>query len=286
MSSPLFAMPRNWDDAAGWETYHAGLYPAGPYRQARDWLEQTAAMIAQHLAALMTELRQRGQRAVWFPGCGLDPLPKLFSEFGFDVVATDVAPTAVRFQQSADNDVSGLLGRYQNALPAADAPGSFACNVHDFHTACPAGPFDLIFNSKSFQAFPDASMRQVAAVHCNALKPGCLAYFETMNVQDEHRDTLEQALVDAGFYVPLFESNRRLRQALRATGIPHLFILGRPMVPRKGVYADDEARAQRDTDTLNAIFNEWAAQREAAYKEEAQLRTPEARTAVVIYNTG
>ena len=114
-------MPRDWDDAAGWEAYHAGLYPAGPFRKAREWLEQTATMIAPNLAALLTQLRQRGQRGAWFPGCGLDPLPRLFADLGFDVLASDVSPTAVRFQHSTDNDVSALRGHYQKLIPAPDA---------------------------------------------------------------------------------------------------------------------------------------------------------------------
>jgi hypothetical protein len=279
-------MPKRWDDVAGWEAYHAGLYPTGPFRQARAWLEQFATMAAPHFAALLTQLRQRGQRAVWFPGCGLDPLPRLFTDLGFDVVATDISPTAIRFQQSTDNDVSVLRSRYQTQIAAPDAPGLLSCIVHDFHSTCPAGPFDLILNFKSFQGFPEASMRRIASVHFEALKPGCTACFDTQNVQGEHRDTLEQALVDAGFYVPLFQANRRLRQALRETGIPHIFILGRPVVPRKGVYAHDEAKAERDTTTLQTIFAEWAAQRETAYREEAQRMTQETRTAVVNYNTG
>jgi hypothetical protein len=286
MTSPLFAMPADWDDAAGWETFHAGLYPAGPFRDARSWLEQTLTMIGRNLVALMGQLRQRSGKSVWFPGCGLDPLPRLFAELGFDAHATDVAPTAVTFQQSADNDVSALKQHYRTLGAPDAAPGSFTVALHDFREPCPAGPFDLILNFKSFQAFPEGSLRKIARVHHDALKPGCVAYFDTMNVQGERRDLLESTLAEAGFTVPGYQARARLGKALRETGIPYIFILGRPMVPRHGEYAHDEERAQRDTARLQAIFAEHVAQAQAESQEEASRIGPDARTAVVIYNTG
>src|SRR5205085_314263 len=112
-----------------------------------------------------------------------------------------------------------------------------------------------------------ASMDQVAASHFTALRPGGDAIFDTINVQGERRDELEGALVAAGFYVPLFDFNRRLRRELAETGIPHVFILGRPMIVRTGPYLDDAKRAG-DTAILRRIAAEYDARLEAEYEEE------------------
>ena len=59
MTSPLFATPADWDDAAGWETYHAGLYPRGPFRDARSWLEEMLTVIGRNFVALMFDRNHR-----------------------------------------------------------------------------------------------------------------------------------------------------------------------------------------------------------------------------------
>src|SRR5262249_3073833 len=157
-------------------------------------------------------------------------------------------------------------------------------SVHDFRQPHPDGPFDLIMNFKSFQGFSPEAMKRIAASHCASLKPGRTAYFDTMNVQGERRDLIEQALADAGFRVPLHAANVWLRRSLRETGIPHVFILGKPVVPRHGIYASDEEKAKRDTALLHYVFAEYE-QLAQAERQNAQV-PPDARTAVVIYNTG
>lgn len=286
MTSALFAMPADWDDSAGWESYHAGLYPSGPFREARSWLEETATMIGPNLVQLLNHLRQRQQMAIWFPGCGLDPLPRLFAEFGFDVHATDIAPTAVRFQEGPDNDIAALKQKYQSLGLAATAPGKFTVALQDLRVPHATMEYDLILNFKSFQGFGEASMRRIASAHKVSLKPSRSAYFDTMNVQGERRDLMERVLVEEGFHIPGYQALTRMRQALRDTGIPHAFILGQPMVPRYGAYANDEAKAQRDTARLREIFAAHLPMIQAAYQEDASSAAPDTRTAVVIYNTG
>src|SRR5262249_20808240 len=58
-------MPACWDDAKGWDEYHASLYPDGPFRLVRQWLIEAELVIAQNLAALIQQLRSHGQRTVW-----------------------------------------------------------------------------------------------------------------------------------------------------------------------------------------------------------------------------
>jgi hypothetical protein len=164
--------------------------------------------------------------------------------------------------------------------------GSLAAAVHDFRMDFQSEAFEVIFNVKAFQGFPAGDLRQIAGVHARALKPGRQAYFDTMNVQGERRDELEQALEDGGFVVPFAGLNRWYRRALRETGIPHLFILGQPMIPRTGAYADDHARWQRDMARLREIAAEYQSRLQAEGEAEETRMGAEAKVATVIYSTG
>jgi hypothetical protein len=44
------------------------------------------------------------------------------------------------------------------------------------------------------QAFPVPDLARIACVHAHALRKGRYAYFDTMNMQGERRDQLEQSL--------------------------------------------------------------------------------------------
>lgn len=273
-------MPADWNDAEGWEHYYQALLGSESRPDPRMAL---GSFSPTQLPTFVTDLRERGWRSVWVPGCGLSPLPKLLAHLGLSVYATDISPAAVAFQQSADNDVGALL---PGGLDASDAGGKLLGEVHDFRTPYLAEHFDLIINQLAFQGFLPETMREVAAHHYQALRPGRYAYFDTMNVQGERRDLLEETLVEAGFFVPLYELNRWYRRALQETGISHLFIMGRPMIPKTGPYAEDGARWQQDTAVLRAISQEFFERAQAEHAAEIANADPEARTAMIIYSTG
>ena len=107
-----------------------------------------------------------------------------------------------------------------------------------------------------------------------------------MNVQGELRDHLEQSLEDAGFVVPLLELNCWYRQSLRETGIPHLFMLDLPMIPRAGEYADGGPKWYADMARLREITAEYRARLEAEQEAEQARIGPNGKIAVVIYSTG
>jgi hypothetical protein len=146
--------------------------------------------------------------------------------------------------------------------------------------------FDLIVNVKALQGFPLADMTTIASVHARALRPGRYAYFDTLNVQGERRDQLEQALEDGGFVVPLLALNRWYRQALRQTGIPHMFVLGTPMIPRTDEYAGGGPKWDADMARLSAIVTEYRSRLEAEQNAEETRIGPESKVAQVIYSTG
>ena len=150
---------------------------------------------------------QNNQRAVWVPGCGITPLPRQLAYRGLEVVATDISPVAVGFQKQAAGQLDREIPDFGPRVPG----GSLTAELHDFRTNFRSEAFDLILNMKSFQGFPAEDLPRIAATHAAALKPGRTAYFDTMNVQGERRDVLEQALTDGGFHVPLLKLNQWYR---------------------------------------------------------------------------
>jgi hypothetical protein len=272
-------MPQDWNDRAGWDAY----YESRLARPKRDsWDDETGSISVEHLPGLAQDLKSRGWRAVWVPGCGLSPLARLLAHLGLQAVATDVSLVAVEFQRSMAAEFPHLTAK----LGAADPAGSCAVELHDFRTEFQRETFELIINVKAFQAFPVSDMRRIATVHAAALRKGFYAYFDTMNVQGERRDQLEQALEDGGFVVPLIALNRWYRRALHETGIPHLFVLGQPMIPRTGEYADGGPKWDADMARLREISAEYRSRLQAEQEAEQSRIGSGARVAQVIYSTG
>lgn len=271
-------MPADWNDHAGWDRYFAAKLAAPP-----DPLDDFFGSIpTPHLLQLTEQCLAQGWRAVWVPGCGIAPLPRLLAYRGLDVVATDVSPTAVEFQARAADRLDSPVADLGPRVPG----GSLRAELHDFRTGFRAEAFDLILNMKAFQAFPVEDMRRIAAVHAGALKPGRTAYFDTMNVQGERRDVLEQALADGGFHVPLLALEQWYRRTLRETGIPFVFILGRPRIPHYHIEGYDQSRRAEDEVRLQAIHQEYESRIRAESEAEQSRVGLRTKTAVVIYNTG
>ena len=180
-------MPKDWNDRAGWDAH----YESQLARSERDPFDnETGSIRAEQLPEIAENLKSRGWLDVWVPGCGLAPLARLLAHVGLRVVATDVSPVAVEFQRGK----SGEFAHLTTKLGPADSGGSFAVEPHDFRTVFQREAFDLIINVKAFQGFPLPDMERIAGVHAAALRKGRRAYFDTMNVQGELRDQLEQAL--------------------------------------------------------------------------------------------
>jgi len=276
-------MPTDWSDQQGWEQYYAALYPNGSYERIS---RNTGSISTIDLADFVEDLRAKQVATIWVAGCGVSLLPKLLVKAGFEVHATDVSQTAIEFQNNHDNErVESLLEKAKT--PSRDS-GSLVAEVHDFRRPYLQAYFDLIINVKAFQKFDQATMRQIARSHFQALKPSHEAIFDTLNVQGERRDMLEESLVNAGFFIPFYDLNRQYRQTLRETHIPHIFILGQPMIPRTGVYEQDDAKWRRDMQTLRAFAADYRQlqQNELAKEQKRLNESREVRLATVIYSTG
>lgn len=272
-------MPDDWNDQAGWDAY----YEFQRARSKRDlWANETGSIGIEQLPEFSEDLKARGWRKVWVPGCGLSPLARLLSHLGLQVVATDISPVAVEVQRSNLGEFAHLRAK----LGPADSAGSFAVELHDFRNEFHREAFDLIINVKAFQGFQVSDLGRIAEVHAGALRKGRYAYFDTMNVQGERRDQLEQTLEDGGFVVPLLALNRWYRRALNETGIPHVFILGQPMIPRTGEYAEGGPKWDRDMARLRVICTEYRGRLQTEQEAEQQRIGPDAKIAQVIYSTG
>lgn len=281
-------MPENWDDHGGWEFYYRTL-PSDEFGY-NSATKSPGSVSFDQLGPLTKEFRQKNWLTVWFPGCGFSPLPRAFALLGFCVIASDVAPAAIEYQRGNASVVEPLVAAVESQQRCPVSEGCLDLRVHDFRTQLGAGIVDAVFNIKSFQGLPSRSMCLAAQSHFTALRPGGLAFFDTMNVQGERRDHLESALVSAGFYVPLANLNRWYRQSLAATGIPHMFVLGIPMIPQRDDMPYPHKRGspeyERDVGRLRDVTLEFRSRAEAEYAEEQTTVTAESKHAQLIYSTG
>lgn len=272
------SMPEDWNDHAGWDRY----YDARLAKDGADSLdEDTGSISVGQLPGLAEEMTSKGWSSVWVPGCGLSPLAHLMAHVGLDVTATDVSRVAVEFQRQAASKFEQL----RRHLGPASATGSLVADVHDFRQEFRPEAFDLIINVKAFQGFSRGEMPSIARVHSSALRPGRTACFDTLNVQGELRDRLEGALESGGFVVPYASVNRWYRAALRETGIPHVFVLGRPLVPRTDEYEDGGPDWDRDMARLREISEQYNS-RIADVQDAEDARIAAGKVASVIYSTG
>jgi hypothetical protein len=142
------------------------------------------------------------------------------------------------------------------------------------------GFFDIVINTDSFTGFPVEDMRRVARSHYTALKRGGRSLFEVVARDADLPNAVEAILAGEGFHVPNLSLNRRARGQLAATGIPHVFLLGRPVIPRLGVYEDEQLR-RRDTLILREIVSRYAPY---AKTIDAPPDHCDAKTAVITYS--
>jgi hypothetical protein len=78
----------DWEDVEGWNSFHVKDYK-NSYRVNFSFLHP-----------LLEELIARKNICnVWFPGCGISTEPKVFTELGFNVWATDVSDFAIAIQR-------------------------------------------------------------------------------------------------------------------------------------------------------------------------------------------
>jgi len=267
--------PADWNDAAGWTRYFSRRYLTGDRELNLGGKDVT------RFPDLFRDWWERGWWKVWFPGCGISPLPQLFASFGFTVHATDIAQTAVSFQEYRSVDLQGPRRGIMPIDPTLpNYTGQLVAKVHDMRTSYRDGFFDVVINTDAFAGFPVDDRRHVARSHLAALKSGGRALFDVVARDADLPNDVERILASEGFHVPNLRLNRRARGQLAATGIPHIFLLGRPVIPRLGVHEDDELRKQ-DTLILREIISRYAPHAKGI---EAPPDNSDAKTAVITYS--
>ena len=274
--------PTDWSSPAGWDDYYSALTTDGDFLAC---VRNTGSISVDRVPQLIQELKEASVVNIWIPGCGISLLPKLLSTGGLNVRATDSSRRAVEFQMAASPELDVAIAK---SGVAESAGGKLTCEVHDFRTPYLSEAFDLIINVKAFQTFPEEEMRSIASVHFDALKPASRAIFDTLNVQGERRDLMERVLVDAGFYLPFYAANVEYRRQLTATGIPYVFVLGRPVIPRRGEYVSDGEKRERDMALLREISSRHGERLQSESKSVAEhyKNNPKTKTVSMIYSTG
>ncbi|MEZ6046794.1 MAG: hypothetical protein R3C11_14690 [Planctomycetaceae bacterium] len=278
-------MPLDWDDHAGWESFYVAVF--GDEDELNYRVTDTGSFSFNRLNPLFDELHCLGYNRIWFPGCGFSPLPRIFVEAGFDVVATDIAEAALSLQRSNRDFIESRLEEDDLDFPRSDK-GDLTLLLHDFRTPLDIEPVDAIFNIKAIQALPPISMRDALKCHYEVLRPGGNAVFDTMNVQGDRRDLLEDTIVSVGFYLPLYQLQKNYRAKLAATGIPYAIVLGQPriMTGQGYPYSYKSPEYDRDHNILAELYREFISQADEEFEREQQFVDETAKRASIIYSTG
>jgi hypothetical protein len=279
--SAMHEMPKDWADRRGWDEHFKGELAA---------TTRTSSMRSS-LQYVGFALQQGGR--TWFPGCGLDVGPAGFAALGASVVATDFSSVAIEWQrQRASESVSSFIEGWKAFVEQqklTERAGSFTVLEQDFTVSVPPGPFDVCINRRAFQGLSKDAMAKASVSFFGALRPGGAAIIDTMNLQGEWRNVLEDALLAAGFFIPLNESERWFRGELAKTGIVYAMILGRPIIPQWDQYPPGEAEAlrKRDKEILDGIAAAYRERQKAEVpRAEERLKDPATRVAHLVYSTG
>jgi hypothetical protein len=263
--------PKDWNDKDAWDRYFNAELLAGRTPSAPDFI----------VLRFLSFAHEKGGR-IWFPGCGLDRYPYTYAQQGCKVLATDFSPLAIRYQEQ-------LAAAFLKETQSANAPGTFVVAEHDFTQATPDGEFDVVINCRAFQGLSSGAMRAAAEHFYAALRPGGACIIDTMNVQGQHRDLIEDSLTAAGFYIPFQKSERWYRAQLDSTGIVYGMVLGRPLIPDQDQYPPGSFSefARRDQQILDSFRSEYERRQQQEEPEvSAIVNNPATIVAHVVYATG
>lgn len=274
-------MPEDWSDREGWDRYFTA--------EIATKRRSVAMAMISSLQFAGFALEQGGR--VWFSGCGLDEGPPGFAALGATVVATDFSAVAIEWQRARVGEpMSSVYGwkEFLDESKLTERSGSLTALQQDFTLEAPPGPFDVCINRKAFQGLNAAQMAAAARLCFGALRPGGAAIIDTMNVQGELRNVLEDSLLSAGFFIPFSETDRWFRDRLASTGIVYVMVLGRPLIPHWNQYAQDaEASRERDKKILATIDAEYRERLKTEQtRVETRMKEAATRVAHVVYSTG
>lgn len=280
--------PVDWRDKKEWDRYHHQRSCAIPFE-----VPARVGAPGWESVRFLDLVRATGRR-IWFPGCGTDVGPRFYAGLGYKVLATDFSPVATRVQRKLaalppERVFTGWAAFVRQSDAPIEASGQLDVAEHDFTTGAPNGVFDVMINRRAFQGLSASAMLQGARNFFAALRPGGVAIIDTMNVQGDLRNVIEDSLATAGFFLPFSDSERWYRTQLASTRIPFGMIMGRPRVRynRQNSSKSSMAAWEHDQIVLDSFAEEYKARLEAErpFVEEIS-RSAETIVAHVIYATG
>ena len=279
--------PKNWNDSSQWDRY----FQSRPV--------DLATVSDLELKDNMRVLFAASGGSIWITGCGQELSPWLLSYLNCRVLATDLSPVAVEQQKewakgspflafpNLDQVVDGFAAEMNSRAVKQFIPPKI--EVADFCQGHPDRQFDVLYNRRAFHGLSPDQMDQAAQNFFAATKPGGLAYLSTLNVQGQLRTQIENALSQAGFFMPNLEAEQWYREKLDATGIEYVMVLGNPVIPQWGQYEGKGGEPQRRKDfaTLGSLREEYRERLQANYQKDQETFRPDVdKLAYVIYNTG
>lgn len=280
--------PADWNDRKGWDRYHAAKCSKGPFAV------PTAVGVEGWQSVRFLDLVKGKGGRVWFPGCGVDVGPRFYASVGCQVLATDFSQVAVKWQRNVAQapperlfaDWSSFKAQSESSVQEG---GRLDVVEHDFTSGPAEGEFDAVLNCRAFQGLSTAAMAAAAKHFYAALRPGGVAVIDTMNVQGNLRNAVEDSILGAGFFIPYNNTERWYRSQLDGTGITYGMLLGRPRVQfnRQNPAKRSMAQWERDQAILDSFTDEYQLRRleEEPLTVEIAAR-PETKVAYVIYPTG
>ncbi len=263
--------PQDWDDKDALDRHFNAELSTG----------RTPPFPEQIILRFLSFALEKGGR-IWFPGCGLDPYPYTYAKRGCKVLATDLSSAAVRHQQR-------LAAAFLREKESTTLQGTFAVAQQDFTQERPDREFDVAINCRAFQGLSSSEMRAAGGHFYAALRPGGACIIDTMNVQGNSRELIEDSLIAAGFYIPFQKSQRWYRQQLHSTGILYDMVLGRLYIPCLHQYPPEHFSefAERDQQILDSFRVEYERRCQAEADEvNAIVNNPKTVVAHVVYATG
>jgi len=263
--------PIEWTDKDAWDHYFEAVLLAGRIASYPDPI----------VLRFLKFAHEKGGR-IWFPGCGLDPYPTTYAKHGCKVLATDFSPVAVKYQKQ-------LAAAFQKEAESAEVHGTLVVAEQDFTQCSPDGKFDVVINCHAFQGLSSSAMVAAARHFYVALRPGGVCIIDTMNVQGNRRNLIEDSLIAAGFYIPFQKSNLWYSEQLNATGIAYWMVLGRPRILAQDQSPPEQSHelAERDQQILDSLQVEYQCRcQEEAAEVTATTNDPTVIVAHVVYSTG
>jgi hypothetical protein len=212
--------PTDWMNLPDWDRYWSEVLADG------FWTASNVETWSFEFTSLpyLRGLQQREGHRVLLAGNGISPEPYGFAHAGCDVTVVEVSGVACRFVQSLEvtpdllglqftayDDVMDLASGHpvqtsnrEKSLKLVDEEhrpgGCLSIITSDLFTYEPSQPFDAIFSRRAYQGFPLERREELARRFFRWLRPGGLAFIETMNVFRE-RERFESPFRAAGFRV-------------------------------------------------------------------------------------